>query len=97
MATYDGFICKECGYKDGWVKQYTGTFALELSAWLVSLLLAAFISIIMLIPPLFYTIFRATTAKKVCGMCLSTNRIPANSPAGQHLRESLHPIGTKKP
>lgn len=69
-------ICTSCGHVGKPKKHTRGSIWIEILLWLC-----------MLIPGLFYTMWRYTTKEKVCPSCLSPDVIPLSSPKGQKLME----------
>ena len=82
-------ICKNCGFIGKEKKKVRGTLSMELSLWVLGLILLIFppLGILVLIFALFYSLYRLASPKLViCPSCKAENcMIPIDSPIGQKL------------
>lgn len=84
-------ICSNCGVTGYPARAAKGTLLGELSVWIIFIFLAIFLTPIVLIVPLFYSVWRLFDRQKVCRQCKAPNPIPVNTPRGRKLREEFFP------
>ena len=73
-------ICSECGHFGIPKKVNPGGCAVELILWLL-----------LLIPGIIYTVWRASSAYDVCSQCGGKDLLPITSPRGKKLMAEYHP------
>ena len=86
-------ICKNCGRVGKGKSKVRGTLSMELSLWILGLVLLILppLGVLVLIFALFYSLYRLVAQRAVvCPSCeLENSMIPLDSPVGQKLlRES---------
>ncbi|MBP5404001.1 MAG: hypothetical protein J6Y17_02800 [Elusimicrobiaceae bacterium] len=86
-------ICKNCGRVGKEKKQVRGTLSMELSLWILGLILLIIPPLggLILIFALFYSLYRLVAPKAViCPSCkLENSMIPMDSPMGQKLLQEF--------
>jgi hypothetical protein len=70
-------FCTTCGYFGKPKRRAKGSLTLEILLWLV-----------LIIPGVFYSLWRSFNIENVCEKCGSTNVIPSDSPFAQRARPS---------
>ena len=93
MSLFDvnTYICGNCGTVDKFKRVVSGSFIVEVLAFIIGVFLAIAISAVFLIIPVVYTIWRMTSGRTCCAACGSENKLPIDSPAGKQLHDKFHP------
>lgn len=78
-------ICIDCGYVDTPKKKTSGSFLLEITVWIIMIVIGLASTMWILLLALGFSLFRAASTKNVCRSCLSGNIIPVDSPNGKEL------------
>jgi len=73
-------ICSNCGTVGRPKLKTQGSFVIEVFLWLM-----------LLIPGIIYTLWRATSQQKVCPVCGAPNMVPLNTPIGKKLQLQFGP------
>lgn len=67
-------ICRSCGTVGKGRRETPGSFGVELLLW-----------ICFIIPGVFYSLWRMTNKRRVCGRCGAVDLVPVDSPVGRRL------------
>jgi len=79
------YICLSCGHTAPPANLISGTFIGEAALWIVAIVIASMSTWYILLGPLGYSIYRASSKKQGCSLCKSEQIIPVDSPNGQAL------------
>lgn len=80
MFSNKQYVCKSCNHVGKSKSFVPGSFVIELFAWLC-----------LILPGLIYTLWRASSKKKVCEMCSSKEIIGIDTPMGRKMVKELTP------
>jgi hypothetical protein len=85
MFGFKKFVCGNCGTFGRPKHRDRGSLALELSLWVIGILLCLFTFGLAILIPIIYSIWRCSTTYRTCRACGSERLIPENSPVGRTL------------
>ena len=87
-------ICRNCGFIGKEKKKVRGSLSMELSLWIIGLILLMFppLGALILIFALFYSLYRLVAPRLViCPSCKTENcMIPLDSPIGKKLSQEFN-------
>ena len=86
MAVILAPVCTTCGHCGPTVQRTKGSFAIELILWLC-----------FLIPGLIYSVWRLSTRGAACAKCGSSTLVPADSPVGQRMLQTVGSVEVHEP
>ena len=84
-------VCVTCGTTGRAQSYVPGSFLLELTLWIVGLIAMPFLSFLVVLIPIAYSVYRLTGRKRRCAACHASTLVPVDSPAGRQLLERFRP------
>lgn len=84
-------ICKACGHRAKPEKRTPSYFIVELLVWIGAIAFALAYHWIVLLAAIGFSLWRFTSARRVCPKCGSLDVIPVDSPIGQQLAKLREP------